>query len=115
MLGRGLLVKDARIGEAPGFAMKHTRLMDVHACPGAPLCPQATVATTELATALAAQSEGSLHVSGCAKGCAFPRQAQRTLVGRAGKFDLVLNGKPWDGPARRGLDPACAAKLADLI
>ena len=79
--------------------------MDVHACPGAPFCPQATVETMSLAKDLARQTQMSLHVSGCAKGCAFPRAADVTLVGRAGRFDLVTNGLPWDDPRQRGLNP----------
>lgn len=84
-------------------------LLRVSACPGAPFCPQASVATRDLARRLVAQRAGlpgpALHVSGCAKGCAHPRPAALTLTGRAGTFDLVRDGAPWDEPLRRGLDP----------
>jgi precorrin-3B synthase len=44
-----------------------------------------------------------LHVSGCAKGCAHPRAAPVTLVGRDGLYDLVLGGTASDLPASSGL------------
>ncbi len=83
-----------------------------HACAGAPLCPQASVETRALAEQLAGKMTGVLHVSGCAKGCAFPMSADVTLVGRDGAFDLVRKGAPWDEPARRGMTPE---ELEDAI
>lgn len=81
-------------------------LLRTEACPGAPFCPQATVATRELAKRLAPHVEGRLHVSGCAKGCAHPRAAEVTLTGRDGLFDLCLNA-PAGGPSLRpALGPA---------
>ncbi|SNS94958.1 hypothetical protein [Antarctobacter heliothermus] len=82
-------------------------LRRVQACTGAPGCPQATVQTRDLARRLALSvPEGQCwHVSGCAKGCAYPRFADLTLVGRDGAFDLVKQGTPWDDPIRRGLSP----------
>lgn len=65
----------------------------VDACAGAPLCPQASVETRALALDLAPLVGGSLHVSGCAKGCARARAADITLIGRDGRFDLVLQGR----------------------
>ncbi|MEO1613362.1 MAG: hypothetical protein AAFU55_13580, partial [Pseudomonadota bacterium] len=82
------------------------RALNVHACTGAPGCPQASVETRAVAAALAPSlPDGvNLHVSGCAKGCAHPRAAEVTLVGRDGRFDLVRRGAPWDDPVRRGID-----------
>lgn len=105
MLGRKLMVCDAQVTEAAGFVTTPSRLMDVHACPGAPYCPAASVKTAQLARALAPVTNGSLHVSGCEKGCAFPRAAATTFVGRGGTFDLVSEGQPWDEPCQRGLSP----------
>jgi precorrin-3B synthase len=93
--------------DAPG-----NPLLRVDACPGAPACPAATVETRSLARALAGRVDGDLHVSGCEKGCARPRAADVTLVGRDGDFDLVHSGKPGDTPTRRGLTPD--AILAEL-
>ncbi|MEX0278430.1 MAG: precorrin-3B synthase [Ruegeria sp.] len=78
-------------------------LMSTDACPGAPLCPQAQVETREIARALAARVPGSLHISGCSKGCARMSPADITLVGRAGQFDLVKRGRAGDEPSQRGL------------
>ncbi|MEL7464818.1 MAG: precorrin-3B synthase [Pseudomonadota bacterium] len=90
------------------------RFLNVHACTGAPGCPQASVETRAVAAALAPSlSDGlNLHVSGCAKGCAHPRAADITLVGRDGRFDLVRRGAPWDDPVRRGVDPL---RVADFF
>ncbi|SFR18055.1 precorrin-3B synthase [Poseidonocella sedimentorum] len=79
----------------------------VSACTGAPGCGQAEVETRALASHLAAglAPGTTLHVSGCAKGCARPGPADLTLVGRAGRFDLVRGGAPWDEPDRQGLSP----------
>lgn len=115
MLGRMFMVKDAQIDHAPGFVTQLSRLMQVHACPGTPFCPQATVSTIQLAQSLAARTQGSVHVSGCAKGCAFPRSAKLTLVGRDGQFDLVSGGRPWDAPSQCGLAPSELSDLKDLI
>ncbi|WP_339762064.1 cobalamin biosynthesis protein CobG [uncultured Sulfitobacter sp.] len=80
-------------------------LMRVDACPGAPLCASASVETRDLARRLAPMVTGSLHVSGCAKGCARARPADLTLVGRDGTFDLVRGGHAGDTPLKTGLSP----------
>ena len=95
-------------GDVPddcGLIAKPSPLLQVKACPGSPFCTSSSVDTRQVATALARQGIVDLHVSGCAKGCAYARQAGTTLVGRDGKFDLVQNGCSWDEPRRRGLDP----------
>lgn len=113
MPGRMFYLPGAQLADASGFESAPSRRMQVHACPGAPFCPQATVETLSVAQRLAAETEVSLHVSGCAKGCAFPRKAGVTLVGRDGQFDLVSNGQPWDEPCQRGLDPARVSELIE--
>lgn len=85
----------------------------IHACAGAPLCPQASVATEDLARRLAGQIPGVLHVSGCAKACALPRASDVALVGRDGAFDLVLNGAPWNDPVHSGLSPDRITDLSE--
>lgn len=114
MLGRKFVLRGAQVTHAKGFANKPSRLMEVHACPGAPYCSVATVETVTAARALAPQTTGSLHVSGCAKGCAFPRLAETTLVGRDGGFDLVKRGRPWDVPCQLGLSPDAVMTIDDL-
>ena len=89
-------------------------LLRVQACTGAPRCPQAHAETRLFARQLAPRlpADMRLHVSGCAKGCAHPRQSEITLVGQESGFDLVRNGAPWDDPIRRGINPG---RVADLI
>jgi precorrin-3B synthase len=52
-----------------------------------------------------------LHVSGCAKGCARPATTPMTLTATAEGYDLILDGKAGDRPARRGVTPAEIARL----
>lgn len=75
----------------------------VDACVGAPECAQATVPTRELAGRLSGRVAGTLHVSGCTKGCARSAAAAVTIVGRAGRYDLVRDGRADAAPAIRGL------------
>ena len=88
-------------------------LLTTDACSGAPFCPQAQAETRAIARALAPRVSGSLHVSGCAKGCARMGAADLTLVGRDGRFDLVKHGRAGDEPLQRGLDPE-TLKTMDL-
>ncbi|CAN5437764.1 precorrin-3B synthase [soil metagenome] len=106
-------------------------LLHIYACPGAPSCASATVATRDLARALVRDiardiSSGfareatnhkrrSLHISGCAKGCARALAADITLVGRNGAFDLVRNGCAGDAPSHTGLAPAALRSLLGTL
>ncbi|HET9147517.1 MAG TPA: precorrin-3B synthase [Acetobacteraceae bacterium] len=84
----------------------------IAACIGRPRCAAATTATRADAERLAALGLGEgLHLSGCPKGCAHPAPAPATLVGRNGRYDLVLNGRASDTPAHAGLNLAEAALL----
>lgn len=89
----------------------------VVACPGAPDCASGSIPAREVAQALApllaGAGDAALHVSGCAKGCAHPRAAPVTVVGRNARFDVVLDGRADAAPERSGLDrEALAAYLA---
>ena len=86
----------------------------IYACSGAPFCPQAQVETRDIARALGPRTAGSLHVSGCAKGCAHRGAADITLVGREGRFDLVKRGRVGDEPATCGLSPETLLNMTDL-
>jgi precorrin-3B synthase len=83
-------------------------LLRVIACTGAPGCPEAHAETRTLAASLAPHisEDATLHVSGCAKGCAHAGPSAITLVGMANGYDLVRHGSPRDVPAMRGLTPA---------
>jgi precorrin-3B synthase len=66
-------------------------LLRIEACPGAPDCKSATVATRSDARSLAALAEacgylGSIHVSGCIKKCACSAATDLTLVGEEGRY-----------------------------
>jgi precorrin-3B synthase len=72
-------------------------LLRIEACPGAPACASATVDTRAEARRLAALDlAGTIHVSGCVKGCARSAPADLTLVGRDGHFGVVRNGTARD-------------------
>lgn len=77
----------------------------VAACVGLPACLRAATAVREDASRLASliETDSFLHVSGCAKGCAYPRSAPVTLVGNNGLYDLVRDGAPSDAPVLSGL------------
>ncbi len=96
--------------DMPGIVTECDPLLAVAACPGAPACGQAEVATRDVARALAGKAQ-SLHVSGCAKGCARQAVSEVTLVGRNGRFDLVRSGRVGDTPERSGLTGAEVLEL----
>lgn len=97
---RGLVLEGS---SAPSDDPADPRL-SADACPGAPACPQSSVATRDLAARLAPHVRG-LHVSGCAKGCARPSQAAVVLTGRDGHFDLAHNARAGAPPLQSGLSP----------
>ena len=80
-------------------------LLIANACPGSPSCAQSSVETRALAKRLAKFQLGTLHVSGCDKGCARRSAADITLIGNNGFFDLVKNGRASDTPVKHGLAP----------
>ena len=96
----------------------HDARLAVIACPGAPACVSAESSTQDDALSLAplaralAPTGVTLHVSGCAKGCARPHASAVTLVARAGLYDLITQGSASDTPVQPGLDlTACRAAL----
>lgn len=104
------------LAEALGFitAADDPRLR-ISACIGSAGCASGHVPARALAARLAAYiaPDQQLHVSGCAKGCAHPRAADVTLVGRADGIGLVFNGRAGDTPSaivdEAGLSDALAA------
>ena len=86
--------------------------LNVSACPGLRQCSTASIDTRPLARDLAGLTVASVHVSGCSKGCALPRKAAFTVIGREGKFDLVRDGCSWDQPEYFGLSKTEVLKLA---
>lgn len=92
-------------------------LIRVVACTGAPGCPQAHEPTRSLARALAPHvPAGSvLHVSGCAKGCAHPGIAPRTLVAGPDGFSLILHGRAGDAPSAGPFSADALANQPSLL
>jgi precorrin-3B synthase len=101
---RALLLLGATPGPHAGLEWDaDAPVLRADACPGAPFCPQATVETRALARALAPHVPGSLHVSGCAKGCARVTPADLCVIGHDGHYDLARNAVAGDNPAQTGL------------
>ena len=84
-------------------------LLRVASCPGSPACKNGSTRTQDDARALAllaknlTMSGTGLHVSGCRKGCARAVSSDVTLVGRDGRYDVVLSGRAGDNPSQFGL------------
>jgi precorrin-3B synthase len=77
----------------------------VVACPGAPACASGHIAaralSAEIASALpSSQADLTIHVSGCAKGCAHPSAAPLTIVGTEHGCGIIRNGSPQATPER---------------
>ncbi|MFC6672992.1 hypothetical protein [Marinobacterium aestuariivivens] len=62
------------------------------------------MATRDLAERLSGRLAGSVHVSGCRKGCARREPATLCLVGRDGRYDLIVDGRADAAPAATGLN-----------
>jgi precorrin-3B synthase len=81
-------------------------LLQIEACPGAPGCRSTTLDTRGDGRRLAALLPrsgfaGTIHVSGCAKGCAKSGSANLVLVGSEGRYGIVRDGTAQDQPAGR--------------
>ncbi len=114
--GRALLVIGLPQQAASSFAATAERLglivraadprRRVIACAGAPVCRSAYIATRAMAPDIAATAapflDGSrtIHLSGCAKGCAHPAPAALTIVGTAEGCALVANGSARGAPTK---------------
>jgi precorrin-3B synthase len=118
-LGHGIL--DAAV--ADGLIIDpRDALLQIEACPGAPDCPSTTLDTRGDGRRLAGllsqfRFAGTVHISGCAKGCAKSGPADLVLVGSEGRYGVVRGGTAQDLPARRDSFAALAAdpgKMLDL-
>jgi precorrin-3B synthase len=75
----------------------------VVACAGAPVCAAAQIPARALAPAIAAAAahfnrQATIHISGCAKGCAHPGPAALTIVGIDGQCGIVRDGTAREAP-----------------
>ncbi len=99
----------AALGFVTSAADPRTRIA---ACPGTPACASGQIATRDIAETIAAENadilDFTLHISGCAKGCAHPGPAALTLVGGENGAGLVVNATAKALPAgyRPGYDAA---------
>lgn len=82
-------------------------LLQVVACTGAPACSQAMGETRVLARSLAplVPAGETLHVSGCAKGCAHPGPADLTLTATNAGYNLIQHGRADADPVRPAMTP----------
>jgi precorrin-3B synthase len=109
--------------EGSGFVTEaRDARLSIAACPGSPACANSTVSLRDDAPHLAplAQELGrglvGLHISGCAKGCARGAATKAVLVGRDGRYDLVLDGVAGDHPVLTNLTLRDAkAALARIV
>ncbi|MER9615724.1 precorrin-3B synthase [Mesorhizobium sp. M0207] len=101
----------ATLGFVTDAADPRTRIAT---CPGAPACASGRIATRDIAEIIATENRDildsslTLHISGCAKGCAHPGPAALTLVGGENGAGLVVDGTAKALPAgyRPGYDAA---------
>jgi len=110
----------ARDVEALGFiADASDPRLRIFACVGAPACQSASVDARGDACRLAAAppttAGKTIHVSGCAKSCAYRGSAALTLVGRDGRYDLIRDGGVSDRPALAGLTIAEVIALLQSV
>lgn len=81
----------------------------IDVCPGSPACARGTTSTREDADAIAealresSLSSWSVHVSGCAKGCARRGRADLTAVARNGVYDVIRDGDVYGAPLASGV------------
>jgi precorrin-3B synthase len=99
----------ALAAEALGFVTRADDLrLRIVACPGKPACASGLIAARALATEVAPHlppRSATIHISGCAKGCAHPAAAALTVVGTERGCGIVRNGSARAAPLRH-VDPA---------
>jgi len=127
--GRTLLIISLTPENAPLFAAAAGQLgfvvgaddprRHVIACAGAPVCASAYIATRDMAPLIVAtaapfiSSRLTIHLSGCAKGCAHPGAGALTAFGTAAGCALVANGCAGDRADRIVPPRELADALAD--
>jgi precorrin-3B synthase len=83
-------------------------VLRIEACPGAPDCTSSSVDARGDARRMARLASakgftGSIHVSGCAKGCARSAPSDLVLVGNSSRYHLIRHATTR-GPAERLVD-----------
>jgi precorrin-3B synthase len=80
-------------------------LLQIEACPGAPGCSSTALDTRGDGRRIAGLLvrfgfAGTVHISGCAKGCAKSGAADLVLIGSEGRYGIVRNGTARDHATR---------------
>jgi precorrin-3B synthase len=80
-------------------------LLQIEACPGAPACPSTALDTRGDGRRIASwlprfHFAGTVHVSGCAKGCAKSGTSELVLVGSEDRYGIVRNATARDHAMR---------------
>lgn len=90
--------------------------LSISTCSGMEGCARGTTSTHADSDRIAAALPAgiSVHISGCAKGCAHPGSADLTLVGDGGAYQVVLGGTARDKPLTRAGIDAVAERLAGI-
>jgi len=113
---RAVLLGRIAAGDVPGLrAAAAEWVLDpadprlgITACVGSPGCVRASVPARLDAARLAARGAGGpLHISGCAKGCAYA--GGPVLVGEAGRYSRVEDWRAGQAPPPQGLTLDAAA------
>lgn len=126
---RGLLAIGLPRGSVQDFLGAATRLgfivraddlrRRIVACAGAPICASAHLASRALAPLIAASvaghGVGTIHVSGCRKGCARAAAAALTVVGTPDGAALIANGTAHDQPFAVIAADELPQKVRDLV
>jgi precorrin-3B synthase len=107
-LGRDAAMGLAAQCEARGLITRNDDpRLSVQACSGKPACPRGETRTMADAAVLAKAAAPllaagrTLHLSACVKSCAHAGAADLTLVGRDGRYDVVIGGATRDKPSAR--------------
>ena len=95
-------------------------LLQIEACPGAPGCSSTALDTRGDGRRIASwlprfRFTGTVHVSGCAKGCAKSGPADLVLVGSEGHYGVVRNGTAQDHATRHLAFAELAADPGDIF
>ena len=126
--GRALLAIGIAPDRAAAFAARAeslgfiTRADDprrrVISCAGAPICASAHIASRAFAPGIAADAavlDGTVHISGCAKGCAHAAAAALTIVGTAEGCAMIANGSVRDAPFAVVPESKLGAAISDHV
>jgi precorrin-3B synthase len=94
---------EAQAGRAGFIVRADDSRRRIIACPGKPACASGWIAAREVAAELARHLPGSretVHISGCAKGCAHPGAAALTIVGTERGCGMIEHGSARAVPHR---------------